>query len=78
MNNSEEIKKMFDDKNMNIAIGQGINNACLLLKDREDFILLDDEGKKEAIKRYAKIITDALLEMRMEYKDDKVEGEQPL
>ncbi len=88
MTQQEKIEKMFnekqkkiqqriEEKDLNIAIGQGINNACLLLKDREDFINLSFDDKKMAVKQYAKMITEVLLEMREEYQKENNE-EQPL
>ena len=88
MTQQEKIEKMFnekqkriqqriEEKDLNIAIGQGINNACLLLKDREDFINLSFDDKKMAVKKYAQMITEVLLEMREEYQKENNE-EQPL
>ena len=88
MTQQEKIEKMFnekqkkiqqriEEKDLNIAIGQGINNACLLLKDRDDFINSEFDYKKMAIKQYAKMITEVLLEMREEYQKENNE-EQPL
>ena len=88
MTQQEKIEKMFnekqkkiqqriEEKDLNIAIGQGINNACLLLKDREDFINLSFDDKKMAVKQYAQMITEVLLEMREEYQKENNE-EQPL
>lgn len=73
----KRIQQRIEEKDLNIAIGQGINNACLLLKDREGFINLPFDDKKMAIKQYAKMITEVLLEMREEYQKENNE-EQPL
>ncbi len=73
----KRIQQRIEEKDLNIAIGQGINNACLLLKDREDFINLSFDDKKMAVKQYAQMITEVLLEMREEYQKENNE-EQPL
>ena len=88
MTQQEKIEKMFnekqkriqqriEEKDLNIAIGQGINNACLLLKDRDEFIHASSDDKKMAVKQYAQMITEVLLEMREEYQKENNE-EQPL
>ena len=88
MTQQEKIEKMFnekqkriqqriEEKDLNIAIGQGINNACLLLKDRDEFINASSDDKKMAVKKYAQMITEVLLEMREEYQKENNE-EQPL
>ena len=73
----KRIQQRIEEKDLNIAIGQGINNACLLLKDREAFINLSFDDKKMAVKKYAQMITEVLLEMREEYQKENNE-EQPL
>lgn len=73
----KKIQQRIEEKDLNIAIGQGINNACLLLKDREGFINLSFDDKKMAVKKYAQMITEVLLEMREEYQKENNE-EQPL